>query len=61
MSGRAKAEDLRIEACMTGTKPDYRTGARILLPAIRRFYENPENEKAFQEWKKARDAAREGA
>ena len=25
-----------------------------LVPAIRKFYENPENERAFQTWKAAR-------
>ena len=61
MSPRAKPEDLQIKAYMTKTKPDYREAAIMLLPMIHRFYENPENEKAFQEWKKAREAAKASA
>ena len=32
-------------------KPDYRKTAAALLARCRAFYEDEENEKAFQEWK----------
>jgi len=34
--------------------PKYGKTAAGLLEAARTFYQNPENEKAFQEWKKQR-------
>ena len=34
--------------------PKYGKTAVGLLEAARMFYQNPENEKAFQEWKKQR-------
>lgn len=33
------------------TKPKYGAGALRLLNRIREFYEDPENEAAFQQWK----------
>ena len=30
--------------------------SRALLEAVERFFEDPENEKAFQEWKEEREA-----
>lgn len=53
--------DMKIEAVYTGQKPDYMPLARHLLDRIIEFYQNPDNERAFQEWKKARDAQREAA
>lgn len=35
--------------------PKYEKTAAGLLEAARMFYQNPENEKAFQEWKKTRN------
>ena len=35
--------------------PKYEKTADGLLEAARMFYQNPENEKAFQEWKKTRN------
>jgi len=49
-------EELRIVATMCRKKPDYQPLAQSLLPVIRAFYENPENEKEFQEWLKKRKA-----
>ena len=61
MRGRGNEKALQIEAVMARTEPDYRSAAVMLLPMIHRFYQDPENEKEFQEWKKAREAAKEGA
>ena len=36
------------------TAPRYEITAAGLLEAARMFYQNPENEKAFQEWKKTK-------
>ena len=37
------------------TKPKYDTLAAELLAGCREFYKDPENEKAFREWKKDRE------
>lgn len=47
---------MNIEIEMVNVKPDYRPLGRTLLEAVRKFYEDPENEKAFQEWKRKREA-----
>ena len=49
-------DQLRINAREAKTKPNYRTHAAELLNWCREFYQNPENERAFQEWKDNRDA-----
>lgn len=46
---------MRVEAYRTREKPDYMIMARYLLPKIREAYQNPEYEKAFQEWKRKRE------
>ena len=46
---------MQIEVVYTGQKPDYMPLARHLLDRIIEFYQDPENEKAFQEWKKKRE------
>ena len=43
------------EVRMTAEKPDYQTAALLLQPIIARFYADPENEKAYQEWKAKKD------
>lgn len=43
-----------ITATRATTAPNYEKTAGTLLEACRMFYRNPENEKAFQEWKKSR-------
>lgn len=48
------AEELRIYAAEAKTKPDYSRTAPALLDRCRKFYQDPENEKAFQEWKAER-------
>ena len=40
---------------MCRTKPDYRVLAEVLLPEVLAFYDDPENERAFQEWKQERE------
>ena len=36
-------------------KPNYQKKAAELLKRCREFYQDPENEKAFQEWKAGKD------
>lgn len=47
---------LPITASRTTTEPNYRTTAGLLLTACRGFYKDPENEKAFREWKDRKEA-----
>ena len=49
--GQSFVSGMRIEAAKSRTKPDYKTSAPELLRLCREFYEDPENEKAFREWK----------
>ena len=46
--------ELKVIATAVKKAPDYRKTAPALLAACRKFYENPENEKAFREWLEAR-------
>ena len=41
------------------TDPRYEITAAGLLEACRTFYQDPENEKAFQEWKKTKKGGTE--
>ncbi len=43
-----------ITATRATTAPNYEKTAGTLLEGCRTFYRDPENEKAFQEWKKSR-------
>ena len=43
--------ELPIIATRVMEKPNYKKHAAGLLERCREFYTNPENEKAFQEWK----------
>lgn len=47
---------MRVEAFRTRETPDYMVIARYLLPKIREAFQDPEVEKAFQEWKRKREA-----
>ena len=38
------------------TEPKYKASAAMLLARCRAFYEDPENEKAYQEWKAQKKA-----
>lgn len=44
--------ELRIIAEAKKQAPDYSRTAAQLLAACRSFYQDPENEKKYQEWKK---------
>jgi len=55
------AEELQIYAAEAKTKPDYTLTAPALLDRCRAFYQDPENERAYQEWKAKRDAKTEKA
>ena len=48
--------EMRITARASGRKPDYKKTAAALLERCRAFYQDPENEKAFLEWKAERKA-----
>ena len=43
-----------ITATRATTAPQYEKTAAGLLEACRTFYRDPENEKAYREWKKSR-------
>ena len=47
---------MRAEAVRVKTKPKYGARSSELLARCREFYEDPENEKAFREWKKQKGA-----
>lgn len=53
--------NLRIEVSVAKTKPNYRTMAPILLNLCREFYQDPENERAYQEWRAQREAEKHEA
>ena len=46
--------DLQINVRVCKEKPKYSKTAAELLAKCREFYQDPENEKAFQEWMKER-------
>lgn len=48
-------EALVLVTEMAAVHPDYRLLAAPLLDEMRAFYSDPENERAFQEWKAARN------
>ena len=48
--------EMRITARASGRKPEYKKTAAALLERCRAFYQDPENEKEYQEWKAKRDA-----
>ena len=50
--------DVRITARASGKKPDYKKTAAALLERCRAFYQDPENEREYQEWKARKE--REG-
>ena len=47
--------DLVITARESKVKPNYKKTAAALLGRCREFYQNPENERAYQEWKAGKD------
>lgn len=50
---------MKIEGYMTGEKGDPRPLARHLAEKCTAFFEEAENRKAFEEWKKKREEAQE--
>lgn len=52
-------EEMRITARAAATKPNYRKTAAELLARCREFYQDPENEREFQEWKAERSEKNE--
>ena len=53
--------EMAITARKARTEPRYKATAAALLERCREFYQNPENEKAFQEWKAGKDGKNEKA
>lgn len=51
-------EQLKITARTAKEPPKYKKTAAALLERCREFYQDPENERAFQEWKAARSERR---
>ena len=51
--------ELQITARAVKDKPKYKKTAAALLARCREFYQDPENERAYQEWKKQRSGANE--
>lgn len=49
-----RAEEIRVAVTVSEEKPNYKKTASALLDACRKFYQDPENEKAFQEWQRTR-------
>ena len=47
--------ETRITVSQAEEEPNYQKTAAALLERCREFYQNPENEKAFQEWKAGKD------
>ena len=51
--------EMRITARASGRKPDYKKTAAALLERCRAFYQDPENEREYQEWKAKRSGEHE--
>ena len=47
--------ELLMTARSSGQKPKYDKAAAALLELCREFYQDPENVRAFQEWKARKD------
>ena len=56
---KLKQIDLAITGMMIAEKPKYNKTAAALLQRCREFYQDPENERAYQEWKKQRSGRNE--
>ena len=52
--GACSMTQMTLEVTQTIRRPDYRKSAGMILTACRDFYNKPENEKAFREWKAER-------
>ena len=53
--------EMRITARSSGQAPKYDKAASALLELCREFYQDPENERAYQEWKAGRSGQNEKA
>jgi hypothetical protein len=51
--------EMTIAARASGKEPDYRKTAAALPERCRAFYQDPENERAYQEWKEKRSGRHE--
>ena len=51
--------ELTVTARGSGKEPNSKTTAAELLERCREFYQDPENEKAFQAWKAGRSGKNE--
>ena len=47
--------EMRITVSQAEEKPNYQKTAAELLKRCREFYQDPENERAFQEWKAGKE------
>jgi len=47
--------EMKVTARKCAEEPKYTKTAAALLERCREFYRDPENEKAFQEWKAGKD------
>ena len=53
--------EMRITARSSGQAPKYDKAASELLELCREFYQDPENERAFQEWQAEKSGKNEKA
>ena len=51
--------ELQITARAVKDKPNYKKTAAALLARCREFYPDPENERAYQEWKARKEGQHE--
>ena len=51
--------EMRVTVRQATRKPDYQKTAMALLERCREFHQNPENERAFQEWNTQRGTQNE--
>lgn len=51
--------EIRISARTAEEKPKYKKTAAALLDRCRLFYQDPENERAYQEWRARKDGNNE--
>ena len=52
---------LMVTVTDSGKRPNFKKTAPMLLKRCREFYQDPENERAFQEWKARKEARHEKA
>ena len=53
--------EIKISVRTAEEKPNYRRTAAALLERCREFYQDPENERAYQEWKAGKEEKHEKA